>query len=140
MIDFAIYTGQGRYVQSGNSEISIPAHDIPEGCYVYLGLVDPVKQYHDIDTDLPVDMPAKPSEYYVFNYETKQWVADTERAARWARWNRDQLLLASDWTQIPGAETRLGATEYASWQTYRQALRDITTQSGWPMNITWPTK
>tara|TARA_R110000823_G_scaffold252900_1_gene375433 strand:- start:69 stop:317 length:249 start_codon:yes stop_codon:yes gene_type:complete len=26
------------------------------------------------------------------------------------------------------------------WSTYRQALRDVPSQSGFPDNITWPTK
>lgn len=27
-----------------------------------------------------------------------------------------------------------------AWKTYRQALRDIPAQSGFPTNVTWPTK
>lgn len=43
-------------------------------------------------------------------------------------------LTASDWTQLPDVplETK------AQWATYRQALRDITTQSGYPSNVVWP--
>ena len=26
------------------------------------------------------------------------------------------------------------------WRTYRQALRDVPSQAGFPDNITWPTK
>jgi len=26
------------------------------------------------------------------------------------------------------------------WSTYRQALRDITEQEGFPYQVTWPTK
>ena len=26
------------------------------------------------------------------------------------------------------------------WRTYRQALRDLPAQSGFPTNVTWPTK
>ena len=26
------------------------------------------------------------------------------------------------------------------WKTYRQALRDVPSQAGFPDNITWPTK
>ena len=55
-------------------------------------------------------------------------------AQKAARSRRDSLLLASDWTQLPDvpAATRL------AWQSYRQALRDITTQPD-PTNIVWPT-
>jgi hypothetical protein len=49
---------------------------------------------------------------------------------------RGNLLANSDWTQLPDVpeETRL------KWQEYRQALRDITLQEGFPENIIWPTK
>ena len=26
------------------------------------------------------------------------------------------------------------------WRTYRQALRDVPTQEGFPNTVTWPTK
>jgi len=47
---------------------------------------------------------------------------------------RRELLEASDWTQLPDVplETK------ALWATYRQALRDITDQPGYPTNISWP--
>jgi|DEB0MinimDraft_3_1074331.scaffolds.fasta_scaffold77774_2 hypothetical protein len=52
-----------------------------------------------------------------------------------AREQRDLLLQQSDWTQVPDAPV-----DAASWATYRQALRDVPSQSGFPDNITWPTK
>lgn len=49
---------------------------------------------------------------------------------------RGRLLMISDWTQLPDVPL---ATKEA-WQTYRQALRDITDQPGYPLDITWPTQ
>ena len=51
------------------------------------------------------------------------------------REKRDDLLLETDWTQNPDVPD---ATK-AKWQAYRQALRDVPSQSD-PYNITWPTK
>ena len=51
------------------------------------------------------------------------------------REKRDDLLLETDWTQNPDVPD---ATK-AKWQSYRQALRDVPSQSD-PYNITWPTK
>jgi hypothetical protein len=50
------------------------------------------------------------------------------------RAERNILLLESDWTQLPDVpeETK------QLWATYRQALRDITEQSGYPTDIQWP--
>ena len=56
------------------------------------------------------------------------------------RKERDALLAESDWTDMVSAPGRLGETLYAAWQAYRQALRDVTSQAGFPNSITWPTK
>ena len=60
------------------------------------------------------------------------------------RSERDILLLNCDWTQLLDAKFGLTdetaiTTKKVEWQTYRQALRDITTQKD-PSNITWPNK
>lgn len=49
---------------------------------------------------------------------------------------RDQLLQQSDWRVIKASDTGVPISQ--NWKDYRQALRDITTQSD-PFNITWPT-
>ena len=50
---------------------------------------------------------------------------------------RDNLLSQTDWVVTKAFET--GGTVSDDWKTYRQALRDVPTQSD-PDNITWPTK
>jgi len=52
---------------------------------------------------------------------------------------RLKLLQESDWTDTASAPTRLGQELYQQWQTYRQQLRDITQQTGYPFTVTWPT-
>jgi len=54
------------------------------------------------------------------------------------RAERDSKLTATDWTQL--ADSQLTDEVKATWVTYRQALRDLPTASGFPHNITWPTK
>ena len=51
------------------------------------------------------------------------------------RSQRDAKLAESDWTQVADAPV-----DKAAWATYRQALRDITDQAGFPYEVTWPTK
>ena len=60
---------------------------------------------------------------------------DTEQAKS-VRQSRDDKLAESDWRVIKAAET--ATTLDAAWATYRQALRDVTGQSGFPWTITWP--
>ena len=50
-----------------------------------------------------------------------------------ARSKRNTLLAESDWTQVADAPV-----DQAAWATYRQALRDITAQDGFPEAIDWP--
>ena len=56
--------------------------------------------------------------------------------AKSVRSTRDTKLAESDWRVIKAAET--ATTLDAAWATYRQALRDVTAQSGFPWTITWP--
>lgn len=49
------------------------------------------------------------------------------------RLKRNDLLMASDFTQVSDAPV-----DQAAWATYRQALRDIPEQEGFPDNVTWP--
>jgi hypothetical protein len=53
--------------------------------------------------------------------------------AQSVRATRGQKLADSDWTQVADSPV-----DKAVWATYRQALRDITAQSGFPWAITWP--
>ena len=56
-------------------------------------------------------------------------------AATAVRKERDQLLLACDWAVLPDART-----ERTTWETYRQALRDVPEQAGCPYAIDWPIR
>jgi hypothetical protein len=59
-----------------------------------------------------------------------------EQIAAAVRFERDRLLAATDWTQaadVPQATKDLFAP-------YRQALRDVPQQSGFPQTIDWPVK
>jgi hypothetical protein len=57
---------------------------------------------------------------------------DEGRAAS-VRAERNAKLSASDWTQVADAPV-----DQAAWAAYRQALRDITAQAGFPWTIDWP--
>jgi hypothetical protein len=57
---------------------------------------------------------------------------DAEQAAS-VRTSRTQKLKDCDWTQIADS-----TADKTAWATYRQALRDITGQAGFPWTMTWP--
>jgi hypothetical protein len=60
------------------------------------------------------------------------------KAAESVRTQRDAKLEESDWMVIRSAET--GVALPTEWATYRQALRDITDQIGFPNEINWPVE
>ena len=57
---------------------------------------------------------------------------DAEQAKS-VRQQRGEKLKETDWTQVADAPV-----DKALWAVYRQALRDVTTQEGFPWDITWP--
>jgi hypothetical protein len=59
---------------------------------------------------------------------------DSLNIANEVRAKRNQLLIETDWTQV--ADAPINKQAYAA---YRQALRDITTQEGFPLDINWPS-
>jgi len=87
------------------------------------------------DDDEPADVAVGDS------YETGRWVigytvsnkpqADAEAAVRN---RRDRLLAETDWMALSDV------TMSSEMTTYRQALRDIPAQDGFPASVTWPTK
>ena len=63
------------------------------------------------------------------------YAADADdRKAEEVRQERDQLLQQTDWM------ANSDVTMSDDWRTYRQALRDVPTQEGFPNDVTWPTK
>lgn len=81
-------------------------------------------------------IPLSPQEEADFLAKEADWAAGADvRAAEEVREDRNALLVASDWTQIADAPVDQGA-----WAVYRQELREITSQEGFPNNILWPTQ
>ena len=64
--------------------------------------------------------------------EVPAHVMDADAEWAYVRAERNKRLTACDWTQLSDAPV-----DAAVWATYRQELRDITTQSD-PFNIVWP--
>jgi hypothetical protein len=59
-----------------------------------------------------------------------------EAAAR-VREQRSRLLAESDWVVV--FHTEKGTNIPLEWEMYRQQLRDITTQDGFPHSVVWPS-
>lgn len=64
------------------------------------------------------------------------WAAHVEQLAASVRAERDAKLTACDWTQMPDAP--LTSEVKAAWAAYRQQLRDVPEQTGFPLAVEWP--
>lgn len=53
------------------------------------------------------------------------------------RKHRADCLALCDWTQVSDAP--LTASQRTAWAAYRQSLRDLPSQPGFPASVTWPT-
>lgn len=60
---------------------------------------------------------------------------DLESMAAEIRATRNAMLTACDWTQVADAPVNSLA-----WANYRQALRDLPEQPGFPWDVIWPSE
>ena len=67
--------------------------------------------------------------------ETAYKASKDAEQAKSVRTSRNDKLKDCDWTQITDA-----TADKATWAIYRQALRNISAQAGFPWTITWPTQ
>jgi hypothetical protein len=59
--------------------------------------------------------------------------AENTQKANEVRYKRNALLTQSDWTQLADAPV-----DNLAWAVYRQSLRDITLQAGFPFTVDFP--
>lgn len=64
-------------------------------------------------------------------------IDDSEQRTQ-IRKERNQKLSECDWTQLD--DTPLDNVAKAEWAAYRQALRDVPDQLGFPLNVIWPSQ
>jgi hypothetical protein len=101
----------------------------------------------------PVAPTEPPAADYTINLErtavkqggswVEEWIATpatpeqiakrTEAKATEVRQQRNALLADCDWTQLPDSPA-----DHEAWAAYRQELRDVTAQEGFPWDVTWP--
>ena len=97
-------------------------------------------KYHDRMTQKLSQVAPYVENNEVFTVQVESLTEDeiasaTSNKASQMRSSRNRLLAECDWTQISDA-----TVDKAIWATYRQELRDISSQAGFPWEITWPTQ
>lgn len=115
----------------GRGDVPDSMADLQEGPLLWLD-GDPRTQYVDVGLKLLRTKPPSPSPDHVWDWATKSWQVDLASVEQRVRQRRAALLQASDWTQLSDV------TISPQWVVYRQALRDIPEQPGFPLTVTWP--
>jgi hypothetical protein len=73
--------------------------------------------------------------YSVSDLDADGIAAKDAEQAKSVRATRNSLIAECDWTQVEDSPV-----DKAAWATYRQELRDLTLQAGFPFDVTYPTK
>lgn len=97
-----------------------------------------IEHDREVETLVSCEPYVKNGFAYVVKIETKSEEdikAELESRAAKIRATRDRLLSESDWTQLKDAKVDSDA-----WGAYRQTLRDIPSQEGFPMNVVFPDR
>lgn len=128
-----------------NTNISFPT-SISDSLLETFGVYKVELRDSGYDDDYTKDVlevtPTLSGSVYVQTYEISdadETTINTRKEIKWSeiREQRNQLLSECDWTQFQ--DSPITGSELTQWQTYRQELRNITTQEN-PYNIVWPTK
>tara|TARA_B100000497_G_C7594164_1_gene357234 strand:+ start:159 stop:623 length:465 start_codon:yes stop_codon:yes gene_type:complete len=82
----------------------------------------------DVGVEMSDSAEAAPVDYLHEHYEVPP-------LSQRVRMQREVLLKETDWMTLSDS-----SEISASWLNYRQILRDIPSQEGFPTNVTWPTK
>jgi hypothetical protein len=133
---YSLYDEDGKIISSGFGEMD---NFDCNGFFIIEDYFDPNEYYIDVKECVAIKIPEKPSYDHVFDYKTKTWVYSVSKEEKEEIFKeiRNNLLLNSDWTQLPN--NPLTIEKQQEWAVYRQALRDITKQYDYPFNIVWPT-
>ena len=110
----------------------IPLETLAEYNVYPLTVVDR-PSYNHLTEDAVLNTPTEVNGAWIQSYSVVQKLE--EDAAKNIRRERNDMLSESDWTQVEDAPV-----DKTAWATYRQALRDLPSQEGFPFNVTFPTK
>lgn len=126
-----------------NPQVSFPANPSPElleefGVYSVVEVERP--EINGLTQDIREINPKLIDGEWVQNWAVKDLTPEElelihSNTAETVRTRRSTLLAESDWTQVADAPVDRDA-----WRAYRNELRDIPNQEGFPFDVVWPTQ
>lgn len=134
MARYLCFHSDGYFVQEG---FCLDGHEKLQRPDLITVISDANPRRAYLDADFTVqELPPPPGPHYRIDRIAGAWVLDLAALDADLRGQRDGLLQACDWTQLPDVPL----TTKTAWATYRQALRDLTDQPGWPTDVVWPAQ
>jgi hypothetical protein len=128
-------------LRKDNRNVSFPANPSNDllaeyGIYPVVSTPEPA---YDMATQRVVwGVPVFVEGQWTHTWDTVSLSAEEQQSIKQSKENdirneRNRLLVESDWTQVLDAPV-----DRTAWSSYRQSLRDITDQPGFPWSVTWP--
>ena len=137
VVEYPIYEGD---IRLRYSNVSFPTSFVaPEGYELVADVTPPAYDYrNNVDEGTPVLINGTWTRNWLVTPASDEQIAE-RTAVQWdsVRAERNKKLSDCDWTQLD--DTPLSNTQKQAWATYRQELRDITTQTD-PFAIVWPVE
>jgi hypothetical protein len=119
-----VYSSEGRPTLHISARLPFEGETLDDILFMYA----PIAYWEELER--PVEPP--PLSQGELTYVPPAPPTPTEAAYA----KRDILLQQSDWTQLP--DVPLTEAQRQAWVAYRQSLRDVPQQPGFPDNIVWP--
>jgi len=118
-----------------------PETDIAKQGYTVVSVASAAQPAITYQESIAEGTPTLVNNVWTQNWVVTQLTADqiaskTTSQATSVRQQRDDKLTACDWTQAP--DNPMASATKIAWATYRQALRDLTKETGFPWTMTWP--
>lgn len=138
MIKFYFREPSGKLLMSGICGDDELEYQSFGNAILEVGEADIHKQY--FSKNGLTDYPEKPGQHYYFDFDSESWVFDEPSGIADAIAKRDQLLADGPDRINPLWWASMTPAQQSAWESYRQALLDITDQPGFPMAIDWPSR
>ena len=133
VVEYPVYAGDIQ-LRFPNTSFTIPFE--PPSDYVFVtGIPQPYCDHTQNITESTPELIERvwTQVWNIVDATTEQITERTDTKKQEVRSNRNRFLAECDWTQLSDAP--VNAEE---WAVYRQELRDVTSQIGFPWNIVWP--
>lgn len=136
IVEYPIYQGDLKYLV-GFDENSGEEFETPDGYIVVKDTPPPEVELNynqKIIDDLPKLEDGEWKRVWTVQSLTPEELEfKTQRFSSYIREERNKILATTDWTQLPDSPV-----DGSIWVSYRQDLRNIPSQPGFPWEVEWP--